>query len=93
FTVANLAANRDFIVKGVGLAFAGTGDDLHLTGGTITSIEELTHDTSAPLLTLTLYVSATDWMNGTAAQAHGDKSLMDALTKSWAFNVIGNAGA
>ncbi|MFX7620691.1 hypothetical protein ABTJ52_19950, partial [Acinetobacter baumannii] len=49
FTVANLAANRDFIVKGVGLAFAGTGDDLHLTGGTITSIEELTHDTSAPL--------------------------------------------
>src|SRR5262249_49091216 len=57
FTVTNVAANRDFIIKGVGLTFAGSGTDLHLTGGTITSIVEQTHDTSASLATFTLYVA------------------------------------
>ncbi|GEM_PF-819820 len=92
FTVTNAAANRDFIVKGTGLAFAGTGAELHLVGGTITSIDEQTHDTSAALVTFMLNVPAVDWMNGTIAQAHRDNSLMEALIKPWTFNVIGNSG-
>ena len=62
------------------------------TSGTITSIQELKHDTHTPLVSFGLHVDAGDWIEAAQAAATGDQSLIEALTSQWTFNFIGNAG-
>ena len=92
FTVANAAANRDFIFSGSGFTYDLA--TMPSPRGTITSILETTDDAShTPLASFALNVAAADWMNAVVAQANGDQSLIEALVSPWTFNFIGNAGA
>jgi Ca2+-binding RTX toxin-like protein len=92
FTITNTAANRDFTFTGSGFVY----DSVHhvFTAGTITSILETTHDAGhTALASFGLNVPVVDWMNAVVAKANGDQSVIEALTKPWTFNFIGNAGA
>lgn len=93
FTLVNVAANREFIFSGTGFDYTGLFSGVFPTTGTITSIQELTHDTHTPLVSFGVHVDANDWIQATQAAAAGDQSLIEALTSQWTFNFIGNVGA
>jgi VCBS repeat-containing protein len=90
FQIVNSAQNTDFIFTGSGFTY---GVNNALSGGTITSIQEVTHDNHTPLSSFDLNVSAVSWYNATVAAGGGDQSQIEALANSWTFNFIGNAGA
>ncbi|UVO26369.1 cadherin-like domain-containing protein [Bradyrhizobium arachidis] len=94
FKIENQGANRDFTFTGTGFTYAGTGSEMHLTGGIITAIVETGHGTPPQpgFSRFDLYVPAVDWMNAVAAAAHGDQSVIENLTRTWTFNFNGNAG-
>lgn len=95
FKIENEGANRDFTFTGTGFTYAGTGSEMHLTGGIITAIVETGHGTppQPAFSRFDLYVPAVEWMNAVSAAAHGDQSVIETLTRTWSFNFIGNAGA
>ena len=90
FQIVNSAQNTDFIFTGSGFTY---GVNNALSGGTITSIQEVTHDNHTPLSSFDLNVSAVSWYNAAVAAGGGDQSQIEALANSWTFNFIGNAGA
>jgi hypothetical protein len=90
FTISNAAANRDFLVTGTDFTYDGNNA---LTGGTITFIQEVTHDNQTPLVSFGLHVSAADWYDAVAAQSNGDHGPIEALVSQWTFSFVGNAGA
>ncbi|MES1149174.1 MAG: hypothetical protein ABUL53_08310, partial [Bradyrhizobium guangdongense] len=94
FKIENQDANRDFTFTGTGFTYAGSGSDMHLTGGIITAIAETGHGTppQPAFSRFDLYVPAVEWMNAVSAAAHGDQSVIETLTRSWTFNFNGNAG-
>ena len=64
------------------------------TAGTITFIQEVTHDAShTPLATFSMHVSAADWYDAVVAQSNGDQGPIEALVSQWTFSFVGNAGA
>jgi hypothetical protein len=86
------ADNRDFIFVGTGFNTDASGHPY--SSGTITSIVETTNDPShTPLAHLELNVDALTWYNAVVAKANGDQSLLENLTRPWAINFNGNAGA
>ncbi|QWG18005.1 FecR domain-containing protein [Bradyrhizobium sediminis] len=91
FTIVNGQANRDFLVTGSGFVY---NPELHrFTAGTITFIQEVTHDPShTPLATFSLHVPAADWYNAVVAQSHGDQGPIEALVSQWTFSFVGNGG-
>jgi VCBS repeat-containing protein len=91
FTVTNVAANRDFTFSGTGFVY----DSAHgiFTAGTITSILETDDVSHTGLVGFTLNVPVVDWMNAAIAKANGDHSLIEAMTKAWTFNFVGNNGS
>jgi VCBS repeat-containing protein len=87
-----LAGNTDFYVTGYGFDY-DTDNNSALIDGTITFIQEVTGgDDHTPIASFGLSVNANHWYNAAAAASHGDQSLIEALTQSWTFNFIGNAG-
>lgn len=92
FTIYNADANRNFIFTGADFAY--DGDDHVFRGGIITSIQEvLANESQTPIATFDLSVPVVDWLTAVAAKANGDNSLIEALTRPWTFNFIGNSGA
>jgi Ca2+-binding RTX toxin-like protein len=92
FTMIDAVDNRDFIFVGNGFNTDGSGHPY--SSGTIISIVETTDDPShTPLARIELNVAALTWYDAVVAKASGDQSLLENLTRPWAINFTGNAGA
>ncbi|MFZ2156916.1 MAG: cadherin-like domain-containing protein, partial [Bradyrhizobium sp.] len=90
FRIVNVLENRDFIFSGTDFTYDGNNV---LTGGTITFIQEVTHDNQSPLATFSMHVPAADWYHAVVAQSNGDQGPIEALVSQWTFSFVGNAGA
>ena len=93
FTIVNAGANRQFVFDGYGFTYDGA---FHPTGGVITAIHELTNAaTPVPLVDFTgVGVGAQAWYAAVVEASqdpNGPHPLLDALTGTWAFNLIGGS--
>ena len=91
FTIVNTGANRQFVFDGYGFTYDGSS---HPTGGVITAIHELTN-AATPLVDFTgVGVGAQAWYAAVVEASqnpNGPHPLLDALTGTWAFNLIGGS--
>ena len=90
FTVVDSADHVQFVINGTGLTFDGTT----VTGGTITSFEELTTDpTPVALGNFTGFsVNAATWVSDVQQDAAGNKTPINTVLGTYSFDFIGGPG-
>ena len=91
FTIVNAGASRQFVFDGYGFTYDAL---FHPTGGVITAIHEL-NNAATPLVNFTgVGVGAQAWYAAVVEASqnpNGPHPLLDALTGTWAFNLIGGS--
>jgi VCBS repeat-containing protein len=89
FTILDSHDHLKFVLSGTGFTYNGG----ILTGGTITSFEELT-DTGTPLANFTGFsVNAQQWMSAVLADAGSNSGPIDSITHHYDLAFIGNSGS
>ena len=91
FTIVNAGASRQFVFDGYGFTYDAL---FHPTGGVITAIHEL-NNAATPLVNFTgVGVGAQAWYAAVVEASqnpNGPHPLLDALTGTWGFNLIGGS--